>query len=249
MVRAQGGTEAAVRLGLFSRDFYPGQHDRARASTPGFVAQGYFMPCFTDGRGRAGARADRDAAGGWVSTCAGSSRDEFDAINPRGARADARGVVRPGRRLHRPAAQRARLHRRARSRPASRCASGRRSPGCVVDGRPGDRRAHLGRRRSRPSGSCSPAVRSWPPSGGRAGVRIPSGGARHQVVVTEPHPDLAPDRLPMVFDVASGIYWRPEEGGVMWGMSNPDEAPGEATRVRLGLLRADARADGRRCCR
>ncbi len=33
----------------------------------------------------------------------------------------------------------------------------------------------------------------------------------------------------MVFDVASGIYWRPEEGGVLWGMSNPDESPGEAT--------------------
>jgi sarcosine oxidase, subunit beta len=32
----------------------------------------------------------------------------------------------------------------------------------------------------------------------------------------------------MMFDVASGIYWRPEEGGLMWGMSNPDEPPGEA---------------------
>jgi sarcosine oxidase subunit beta len=52
---------------------------------------------------------------------------------------------------------------------------------------------------------------------------------RHQVVVTEPHPDLAADRLPMVFDITAGIYWRPEEGGLLWGMSNPDEAPGEAT--------------------
>ena len=64
--------------------------------------------------------------------------------------------------------------------------------------------------------------------GRAAGGRIPAGGARHQVVVTGPHPDFAPDRLPMVFDVASGIYWRPCEGGVLWGMSNPDEAPGEA---------------------
>ena len=64
--------------------------------------------------------------------------------------------------------------------------------------------------------------------GRAAGARIPAGGARHQVVVTEPHPDLAADRLPMVFDVASGIYWRPEEGGVLWGMSNPDEQPGVA---------------------
>ena len=64
--------------------------------------------------------------------------------------------------------------------------------------------------------------------GRTVGARIPSGGARHQVVVTEDHPDLAPERLPMVFDVASGIYWRPEEGGLMWGMSNPAESPGVA---------------------
>ena len=32
----------------------------------------------------------------------------------------------------------------------------------------------------------------------------------------------------MVFDVQAGIYWRPEEGGLLWGMSNPDEPPGVA---------------------
>ena len=61
------------------------------------------------------------------------------------------------------------------------------------------------------------------------GARIPSAAVRHQVVTTAAHPDLAADRLPMVFDVASGIYWRPDgEGGVLWGMSNPDEPPGES---------------------
>jgi sarcosine oxidase subunit beta len=32
----------------------------------------------------------------------------------------------------------------------------------------------------------------------------------------------------MVFDRVAGIYWRPEEGGLLWGMSNPDELPGVA---------------------
>src|SRR4051812_13200019 len=45
MVRAQGGTEWAVRLGMFSREFYAGQPDVLGIDS-GFVAQGYFMPCF-----------------------------------------------------------------------------------------------------------------------------------------------------------------------------------------------------------
>src|SRR5689334_5180927 len=47
MVRAQGGTEAAIRLGMFSRDFYSGQRDRFPLDS-GFVQQGYLMPCFTE---------------------------------------------------------------------------------------------------------------------------------------------------------------------------------------------------------
>src|SRR4051795_12796882 len=47
MVRAQGGTEAAVRLGMFSRDFYAGQQERLGIDS-GFVVQGYFMPCFNE---------------------------------------------------------------------------------------------------------------------------------------------------------------------------------------------------------
>ena len=65
--------------------------------------------------------------------------------------------------------------------------------------------------------------------GAAAGGRVLAGGTRHQVVVTAPVPGTDPRDLPMVFDVASGIYWRPgEEGGLLWGMSNPDEQPGRA---------------------
>jgi sarcosine oxidase subunit beta len=62
-----------------------------------------------------------------------------------------------------------------------------------------------------------------------AGVAVPVGGTRHQVVVTAPLVSVDVDTLPMVFDVAFGIYWRPgENGGLLWGMSNPAEPPGPA---------------------
>ena len=72
--------------------------------------------------------------------------------------------------------------------------------------------------------------------GALAGIRIPVGGVRHQVAVTEPHPDLRPARVPMVFDLLAGLYWRPEEGGLLFGMSNPDERPGENVSVDEAYL-------------
>jgi sarcosine oxidase subunit beta len=68
-------------------------------------------------------------------------------------------------------------------------------------------------------------------------VRIPAGGARHQVVVTEPHPAFDVERLPMVFDLGRGLYWRIEESGLLWGMSNPNETPGPARTIDWSYLR------------
>jgi sarcosine oxidase subunit beta len=63
------------------------------------------------------------------------------------------------------------------------------------------------------------------------GARIFAGGARHQVAVTEPAPAFDVERLPMAFDVGAGLYWRLEEGGLLWGMSNPKETPGPARQI------------------
>ena len=44
----------------------------------------------------------------------------------------------------------------------------------------------------------------------------------------------------MVFDLSAGLYWRSEEGGLLFGMSNPDEAPGVAVSIDepyLALMR------------
>src|ERR1700760_2641146 len=46
VVRVQGGTPEAVRLGQWTRNFYLGQ--RAELGTdPGFVQQSYLLPAFT----------------------------------------------------------------------------------------------------------------------------------------------------------------------------------------------------------
>jgi sarcosine oxidase subunit beta len=64
-----------------------------------------------------------------------------------------------------------------------------------------------------------------------AGVRIPVGAARHTVAVLEPDDAFAVERMPMVFDIGAGLYWRLEEGGLLFGWSNPDEVPGEARAI------------------
>ena len=225
MVRAQGGTEAAVRLGLFSREFYAGQRDRLGIDS-GFVAQGYFMPCFSErevseAHARIGMQRGLGLDVRWVEP------DELDALNPAMARGMTRGgsyasgdgYIDPPRNVlaYTAALFTAGVHVVERTAFTGLLRDGDRVTGVTTtSGEIATERVVL------TGGPTLAAV------GRAAGVRIPAGGARHQVVVTESHPDLAAERLPMVFDVASGIYWRPEEGGVLWGMSNPDERPGEA---------------------
>jgi sarcosine oxidase, subunit beta len=64
-----------------------------------------------------------------------------------------------------------------------------------------------------------------------AGIEIPSGAVRHQVAVTEPHRAFEVERQAMGFDLGVGLYWRLEEGGLLFGMSNPDEPPGLAREI------------------
>ncbi len=225
MVRAQGGTETAVRLGMWSRDFYTEQAARLGIDS-GFVAQGYFMPCFNSAEvAQAHDRIAMQQRLGldvrWVDA------DEMDALNPAlapgqtlgASYAPGDGYLDPPRNVL--AYTTALFNSGVEVRERTAFTGLMTSRGRVT-----------GVRTTSGDFATSRVVLTGGPSladvGARAGVRIPAGGVRHQVVVTEPHPELAPDRLPMVFDVASGIYWRPEEGGVMWGMSNPDEVAGEA---------------------
>jgi sarcosine oxidase subunit beta len=230
VVRVQGGTPEAVRLGRWSRSFYLGQ--RAELGTDsGFVQQGYLLPCFTPAEvDAAHARIEMQRAQGlpvrWLTA------DEVDAINPTMAPGctlgatycDEDGYITPPRNV---AAYTAAL-------VASGVAVAERTRFCgLVPGASADTV-----QTSRGSVSAGLVVLAGGPQlaavGALAGISIPAGGVRHTVAVTEEHPAFAD--TPMAFDVPSGLYWRPEEGGLLFGMSDPDEPPGENRRLDFDYL-------------
>ncbi len=226
MVRAQGGTETAIKLGLRSQSFYATSGERFPLDC-GFVRQGYLMPCFTEAEvAQAHERIALQRQLGldveWLSSADIDSRDTGMAPGSSlgGSYAPGDGYINAPRNvLAYTAALTAHnvVVREHTTFTGLRVSGGRvtgvdtsagliDTPRVVLTGGP-----HLGE------------------VGVRAGGRIPAGGTRHQVVVTEPLRDANIDDLPMVFDVSEGIYWRPGEfGGVLWGMSNPEEAPGVA---------------------
>ena len=80
IVRMQGGTPEAVRLGLWSRGFYLRQRDEIGTDS-GFTEQGYLLPCFTEADVTAAhERMAMQAALGvpvrWLDP------DEVDKLNP-----------------------------------------------------------------------------------------------------------------------------------------------------------------------
>jgi sarcosine oxidase, subunit beta len=237
IVRTQGGTPWAVKLGEWSRRFYLGQQDELGIDS-GFTPQGYLLPCFTDADVAAARErmAMQNALGlnvRWLEP------GQLDALNPTltpgltlgGTYCAEDGYLTPPRNVTAYAVALATSGVQVRERVTFTgllTESGRvtgvqtsagpiSAPLVVLTGGP-------------ELASVAAAV----------GIRVPAGGVRHQVAVTEPHPDLAPERVPMVFDLTAGLYWRPEEGGLLFGMSNPDEPPGEAASVDepyLALMR------------
>ncbi len=228
VVRTQGGTIWAVQLGEWSRRFYLGQRKELGIDS-GFTPQGYLLPCFT--------QADVDAARARMTmqkTLGLSVRwlepDELDRLNP---------TLAPG--LTRGGTFCAEDGYLTPPRNVTAYAVALAISGVMIS----EHTAFTGlvTRGGRITGVETSQGRIDSPlvvlTGGPelaevaslAGVKVPVGGVRHQVAVTEPHPDLDPARVPMVFDLSAGLYWRPEEKGLLFGMSNPEERPGPATRV------------------
>jgi sarcosine oxidase subunit beta len=235
MVRAQGGTPDTVRLGAWSIAFYRRQAARYGADS-GFVGRGYVILAVSAADERAAhERIAMQRTTGldvrWVD------RDEVRRLIPAMAATGYRGGsyvptdgwVDPPRNVR---------------------AYGLAMRGAGVDLRERTAFTGLRLRRGRVTGLHTSAgtiatervLLTGGPGLSRvaslAGARAWVGYARHQVVVTEPSPALHADTTAMAFDIGAGIYWRPEEGGFLWGMSNPAETPGAATRIDWEYLRA-----------
>ena len=233
IVRAQGGTPATVALGRWSIDFYRGQAATYGADS-GFRELGYLILAVTEEDERAGQeRVAMQRANGLDVTWLEAAEATRTAItlSPSGHRGGSYittdGAIDPPRnvRAYSLAMQASGVELRERTeftglRTAPASGGGRRVIGVETD---------------RGAIECDRVLLTGGPSlrgvGRLAGVRIPAGAARHTVAVLEPHPAFDVPRMPMVFDVGAGLYWRLEEGGLLFGWSDPDEVPGEARTI------------------
>jgi sarcosine oxidase, subunit beta len=227
MVRAQGGTETAIRLGLRTQEFYATSGERFPLDC-GFVAQGYLMPCFSDVEvQQAHDRiALQQSLGLQVQWLSGSDIDNRNTGLAQGVTMGASyapgdGYIDAPRNVlaYTAALTAHRVDVRERCKFTGLRTAGGRVVGVDTSGGPID---------------TEHVVLTGGPKlakvGAAAGARIPAGGSRHQVVVTARVTAFDVYEVPMVFDITSGIYWRPgEAGGLLWGMSNPAEPPGVAT--------------------
>lgn len=239
VVRQQGGMPATVELGRWSVGFYRGQQ-AVLGTDSGFRELGYVILATTAAEERAGherVAMQREAGLDVRWTDAAETRRLNPTLAAGGYRGGtyvaSDGYVDPPRnvRAYSLAMQAAGVSLRERTaflglRTAAARGGGRRVTGVeTTSGTIATERVLL---------TGGPSLREV---GRLVDARLWVGAARHQVAVSEPHPDLEVDRQPMVFDMTAGLYWRLEEGGLLWGMSNPNETLGEARELDMGYLR------------
>jgi sarcosine oxidase, subunit beta len=232
MVRAQGGTPTTVALGRWSIDFYRGQQARLGTDS-GFRELGYLIFAETAEEARVGRErvAMQKAAGVDARWLEPDAAIEHNHELARGSFVGASylatdGCIDPPRNVlaYSLAMQQAGVELREHTTfvglRTEKAAGGRKLTGVLTSaGLIETSRAIL---------TGGPTLREV---GNAAGVEIPVGAVRHQVAVTEPHPAFEVARQAMGFDLGAGLYWRLEEGGLLFGMSNPDEPPGPSREI------------------
>jgi glycine/D-amino acid oxidase-like deaminating enzyme len=238
IVRAQGGTPATVALGRWSIEFYRGQA-ASIGTDSGFREQGYLILAVTEDDERAGReRVAMQRAEGldvrWLTATEAS--DLIPTLAPAGHRGgsfvDTDGFIDPARnvRAYSLAMQAAGVELRERTaftglQLASDKGGGSRVVGVETSSGPiaTDRVLLTG----------GPSLQDV---GRRADLRVPAGAVRHTVAILEPSQAFDVERMPMVFDIGRGLYWRLEEGGLLFGWSDPDELPGEARTINWSAV-------------
>ncbi len=237
IVRAQGGTPTTVALGRWTIDFYRSQPERYGTDS-GFRELGYLILAVTaaderDGRERVAMQRAAGLDVAWLGP------EEVRIVNPTlapdgyrgGSYISSDGAIDPPRnvRAYSLAMQRAGVELRERTAFEGLRLRAGRLVGVETSAGPIDT--------GRVLLTGGPTLRGV---GRIAGIRIAAGGARHQIAVTEPHPAFEVERQPMVFDLGRGLYWRLEEGGLLFGMSNPGGEARDRPRDRLAVPPPDA---------
>jgi sarcosine oxidase subunit beta len=242
MVRAQGGNPTTVALGSWSIDFYRRQQGLLGTDS-GFRELGYLIFAQTKDEVRVGQeRVEMQRAAGvdvrWLDPDEAAELDPWLAADSfMGASyLDTDGCIDPPRNVRayslamRQSGVELREHTSFVGLRVEKTASGSKLLGVETSaGLIDTSRAIL------TGGPTLNAV------GRTAGFEVPVGGVMHQVAVTEPHPAFDVERQAMGFDLAAGLYWRLEDGGLLFGMSNPDEPPGPARGIDwkyMDLMRA-----------
>lgn len=229
VVRAQGGTPATVALGRWSIEFYRDQ-TAAYGTDSGFRELGYLILAVTDDDERAGrARIAMQRGLGldveWLDAAAAhrACPTLADAGHHGGSFRPGDGCIDPPRNVRAyslaMAAAGVELREGVDFTGLRLDATGTRVVGIHTSAGPIDTPRVLL--------TGGPGLRGV---GERAGLRIPVGAARHTVAVLAPDHAFEPPH-PMVFDLGAGLYWRPEEGGLLFGWSDPDDQPGEAREI------------------
>jgi sarcosine oxidase subunit beta len=239
IVRAQGGTPTTVALGRWSIDFYRRQPAELGTDS-GFRELGYLILAVTDedersGRERLAMQQAEGLAVRWLSAAQAAALS--GTLTPEGHRGGTYlatdGHIDPPRNV--------RAYSLAMQRAGVELREGTELTGLRTERAPGGMRRVVAVETSAGTIATERVILTGGPGlrevGRRAGMRIPAGAVRHTVAVLEPHEAFARAQ-PMVFDIGAGLYWRLEEGGLLFGWSDPNDRPGEARSIDWAMYDA-----------
>jgi sarcosine oxidase subunit beta len=239
IVRAQGGTPTTVALGRWSIDFYRRQASEIGTDS-GFRELGYLILAVTEedersGRERLAMQQREGLAVEWLGGEEAAAR--CGTLAPTGHR----GGTYLGTDGHIDPPRNVRAYSLAMAQAGIVVREGTSFTGLRTEWTADGGRRLVGLDTSAGPIATERVILTGGPGlrdvGRLAGMRIPAGAVRHTVAVLEPDDAFAVAQ-PMVFDIGAGLYWRLEEGGLLFGWSDPNDRPGEARSIDWPMYEA-----------